>query len=237
MDARLIAVEGLDGCGKATQVERLAQALRDAGHRVATATFPSYDAGLIGRKVGEYLDGRLGRLPDDRPWLPALLFAADRFEHRDRLRRQREASDFLLVDRYVASNIAFQAVRLDGEKLADFAGWLERLEFGVFALPRPDLQLYLRMPPATARRLVLGKSKRSYTDRDLDLYEKDLDRQRRSAAIYEWLAETGFGGPWRVVDGADEAGEPRSRGAITGDLLRALSDLGADARSTVSPRG
>ena len=225
--AQLIAIEGLDGTGKGTQLERLAAGLRRSGHEVATAAFPAYDAGIVGRKVGEYLDGRLGRVADDRPWLPALLFATDRYEQRERLLAALATADFLLVDRYVASNIAFQGVRLEGAELADFAAWLEELEFGVFALPRPDLQLYLRMPPETARRLVLKKSKRSYTDRGLDLYEEDLARQTRSGEIYEWLAETGFGGPWRTVDCADSAGEPRRRGEITIDLQAAIDDLGA----------
>lgn len=220
--ARLIAIEGLDGSGKGTQLERLAADLRASGFRVATAAFPAYDRGIIGAKVGEYLDGRLGRVPDDRPWLPALLFATDRYEQRRGLLDQLGAADYLLVDRYVASNVAFQGIRLERPALAEFAVWLDQLEFGVFALPRPDLQLYLRMPPATARRLVLRKAKRTYTDRGLDVYEEDAARQARSGEIYEWLAETGFGGPWQIVEGADDQGEPRSREEVTADLLAAV---------------
>ena len=81
------------------------------------------------------------------------------------------------------------------------------------------------MPPATARRLVLSKDKRSYTDRELDLYERDLERQASSARIYEWLAETAFGGPWRVVDAADGEGAPLSRERVTAALVTAVEAL------------
>ena len=235
--ARLIAIEGLDGSGKGTQLERLGASLRRSGLEVATAAFPAYDAGIVGRKVGEYLDGRLGRVPTDRPWLPALLFATDRYEQRERLLEAARESDFLLVDRYVASNIAYQGVGLEPAALEEFAAWVEELEFGVFALPRPDLQLYLRMPPETARRLVLQKAKRSYTDRGLDLYEEDADRQTRSGEIYEWLAATEFGGPWRIVDCAGDGGEPRARREVTDDLRAVLRDLAGEAADTPDPAG
>lgn len=233
--AHLVAIEGLDGSGKGTQLDLLATRLRESGFSVSTAAFPSYDEGIVGRKVGEYLDGRLGRVPDERPWLPSLLFATDRFEHRERLVESLRSADFLLIDRYVASNIAFQAVRLEQPELEEFAAWLEELEFGIFELPRPRLQIYLRMPPETARELVLRKSKRSYTDRDMDLYERDLERQRRSAEIYEWLAQSSFGGPWSVLDAADPAGEPLTRQRVTADLEAVLRGLVADEPESVAP--
>jgi dTMP kinase len=80
----------------------------------------------------------------------AVLFALDRAGAADRISDLLSANDIVLLDRYVASNAAYNAARahqgVDGEMVA----WVRELELGRLALPAPDLQLYLDVPVALA---------------------------------------------------------------------------------------
>src|SRR5207247_8862522 len=56
---KLIAVEGIDGSGKRTQVERLTLALKARGYSIYSTGFPQYES-WFGKIVGEFLNGYLG---------------------------------------------------------------------------------------------------------------------------------------------------------------------------------
>ena len=150
----LIALEGVDGAGKGTQLELVSGLLRQAGLTIEVISFPRYRQGLFGDSVARFLNGGFGDPGAVPPHFPALLFACDRLEHRRELLEQLERADVVLADRYVASNAAYQAARLEGEERAAFLAWLLRVEYEVFELPQPALQVYLRVEVGTAQRLV-----------------------------------------------------------------------------------
>src|SRR5690606_25094396 len=175
----LIALEGIDGSGKGTQSQRLLQTLRADGHRVALLSFPRYDETFFGRAIGQFLNGRFGSLDQVHPQLAALLFAGDRFESRDVIVQALAEHDIVLCDRYVASNIAHQAAKLDRPQRSELQAWIAQLEFEVYSLPQPDLTLLLDLPAATAQQLIARKSARSYTDKTADLQEADTGYLQR----------------------------------------------------------
>ena len=154
----LIALEGVDGAGKGTQLELVSGLLRQAGLTIEVISFPRYRQGLFGDSVARFLNGGFGDPGAVPPHFPALLFACDRLEHRRELLEQLQRADVVLADRYVASNAAYQAARLEGEERAAFLTWLLRVEYDVFELPQPALQVYLRVEVGTAQRLVAGKN-------------------------------------------------------------------------------
>lgn len=186
--AFFVAIEGIDGSGKGTQAARLRETLVAQGHDVGLLSFPRYDATKFGRAIGEFLNGRFGSLDEVHPQLVALLFAGDRFESRPLLESELECRDVVICDRYVASNVAHQAAKLTGTERAELIGWIESIEFGVYALPRPDLTLLLDLPATTAQRLIATKSARTYTDRAADLQEADADYLERVRQVYLALA-------------------------------------------------
>src|SRR5436305_11629473 len=117
-----IVLEGIDGSGTTTQLDRLAAHLAARGRRVHATREPS--AGPIGRMLREILLGG-HRLPDGAPadgLAMALLFAADR---RDHLRREIEPAlaagmDVIWV-RSVLSTLAYQAQEADMTLVAGLA--------------------------------------------------------------------------------------------------------------------
>lgn len=187
--AFIIAIEGTDGTGKATQSTLLERRLREAGLRAAVLSFPTYEKTFFGREVAAYLNGQFGGLYGVHPKLAAVLYAGDRFENRDRIAALQEAHDVLIFDRYTWSNVAHQSVKLPAGERAAFAAWVEELEFTVFGLPRPDRVVFLDMPPEEARRLVLSKPDRAYTTKKLDLHEDDLAYLKDVHAVYAGLMD------------------------------------------------
>jgi dTMP kinase len=221
----LIVLEGVDGAGKATQLSLVSERLRDAGLSIETISFPRYQQGLFAATVGRFLDGGFGDPRAVPPQLPALLFACDRLEHRRQLNEALERSDLVLADRYVASNAAYQGARLENDEREAFLQWLLDVEYGVFELPRPALQVYLRVDAATARRLVAGKSERAYTSRTHDVLEEDDALQRAVARLYEEFVARAFGGPWSALDVCDPTGAPLAPEVIAESLSRTVLGL------------
>jgi dTMP kinase len=203
----LVAIEGIDGSGKGTQAQRLIQRLKGQGRRAALLSFPRYDATFFGRAVGEYLNGAFGSLGQVHPFFASLLFAGDRFESRGVLAEALASDDVVVLDRYVASNIAHQAARLEGPARETLIESIERLEFGVYQMPRPDLVVLLDLSVATAQRLIATKPARVYTDRPADIQEADADYLARVRDLYLHLASAEAN--WTVVS-CERQGNVRS---------------------------
>jgi dTMP kinase len=184
---KLVALEGIDGSGKRTQLEMLARAMRTRGIAHATIAFPRYD-GFFGRMVAQYLNGEFGTLAEVDPHFSALLYAGDRLENKKLLENYLTDGKLVLADRYIASNFAHQGARVPARQLAQFLRWLEKLEYGVYALPEEELVIYLRLPAARAQKLVGKKRARNYTKRRRDLQEANLAHLQAAARIFDRLS-------------------------------------------------
>lgn len=179
MRGLLIAFEGLDQSGKQTQARRLGADLEAAGRRVHLLEFPDYTT-AIAREIERALQGERDYTPD----VLQLLFIANRYEHRGRIRQWLESGAVVLCDRYLASSIAYgEAQGLDPEWLADVQRFL----------PQPDLTILLDIAPETAvRRKVTGR----------DRLEHDIGLQARARASYLRQAARPS---WCRVDGERDA--------------------------------
>jgi len=196
---QLIVIEGLDGSGKATLTAALVSALERSGASVATLAFPRYDADVHAELARDALYGRLGDLADSVHGM-AVLFALDRRAAAGELRTLLGSHDVVLVDRYVASNAAYNAARLTQDADGEIVEWVRRLEIERFGIPVPDHQLLL----ATERALAAERARsRAAADpgRERDAYESDDSLQERTDAVYRALAAAGWLSPWTVLDG------------------------------------
>jgi dTMP kinase len=198
---KLIALEGIDGSGKHTQLERLEQFFTGRGVAHLEVSFPRYES-FFGGMVARYLNGEFGALAEVNPHFSALLFAGDRLEARATLEAALAEGKCILADRYVASNLAHQAARVAPERQNDFLAWLTELEYTVYRLPREHLVIYLRVPPAEAQRLVAGKGARAYTKLTRDLQEADLAHLEAAARVYDQLARAPA---WAAIECFDPA--------------------------------
>jgi dTMP kinase len=193
---RLIAIEGIDGSGKRTQLDLLENQLIAGGNRVYSTGFPQYDS-WFGKMVGQFLNGELGELQAVDPHFTALLYAGDRFEAKPKIEAALNEGKIVLIDRYIGSNLAHQTARVAPEKRAEFRRWIEHLEYDIYDLPREDLILYLRVPPGEAQKLVAQKATRSYTSAKRDLLEASLRHLQDAADMYDLLARSSM---WVTIE-------------------------------------
>ena len=186
----LVAFEGIDGSGKGTQARRLLDHMIENGIRAELFSFPRYDDTMFGKVIGDFLNGRFGQLNEVDPQLVALLYAADRFESRQSLIDAMRQCDVVICDRYVPSNIAHQGAKQSSQDRKQLIEWIERIEYGVFELPRPDLVVLLDLSASEAQQLIALKDARNYTDKAADLQEADGGYLAKVRDVYREFADT-----------------------------------------------
>lgn len=228
--ALLVVIEGIDGSGKGTQSARLRDRLLARGLRADLLSFPRYEATFFGQRIGDFLNGRFGQLSEVDPFLASLLYAGDRLESKAELTRLLAENDVLVLDRYVPSNIAHQAGKRTGARRRELAEWIEKIEYDLFGLPRPDLVVLLDIPAKNSQELIAKKDARTYTTQAADIQEADTDYLTRVRSAYrELAAERG----WSIVSVVDAQGI-RSMEALTAEIEQ-LVDLALSSQSAAPP--
>ena len=215
----LLAIEGGDGAGKATAAAEVARQLNASGRSATVLSFPRYADTAGGWTLGEMLGGRLPR--EVSPRAAAVLYALDRLESRDALLAAAEAHEVVVLDRYIASNLVYQAARGAAADAAELMRWTWALETDAFALPPPNLSVYLATPVDVARRQIAMKRQRSYTDDAFDVNEADVALQARVRDNYAALADAGWAGRWVTVETVG-GGAMRAPAEIAAEIVGAL---------------
>jgi dTMP kinase len=223
----LITIEGIDGSGKHTQARLLEHSLTAAGHQVYFTGFPQYDS-WFGTMVSKYLNGELGTMQEVDPRFASLLYAGDRFEAKSQLEGALGEGKIVLCDRYIGSNLAHQVARTPVERRPEMLRWIEHLEYTIYGMPRENLILYLRVPPAEAQKLIARKPARSYTTAKHDLQESDLRHLEDAAEMYDMLSRSR---PWATIQSFDaQRGSMRLPEEISAEMLAAVQGV-------LSPKG
>ena len=196
-----ITFEGVDGSGKTTQVELLAELLRAEGRDVVTTREPG------GTALGERIRELLLHGGDVAPWAEAALFAAARAQLVDEVIRPALARGAdVICDRYIDSSLAYQG-------LARGLGVDRVLQFNLLVTGDllPDRTFFLRLPLEEALRRRGDEPDR--LEREGDAFASKVDR------AYSELVEI-F--PRRVV-GADGTQPPEDLAREIRGQLRDLS--------------
>ena len=192
---KLVVIEGSDGSGKATQTRKLYERLRDLEVNVRRISFPNYES-ESSALIKMYLRGDFGGNAEAvNPYAAATFYAVDRFAGLGEWKDFYDQGGLVLSDRYVGSNMAYQAAKLKKKsERTKFLTWLEDLEYERFQLPRPDLTIFLDMPPAISAILRRERGRE-------DIHENDADYMAKIYTTYKEIALK-FG--WKVVDCADK---------------------------------
>ncbi len=179
---KLIAIDGVDASGKQTQTTLLLSRLEKEGRGVKMVSFPAYDkpSSIL---VKMYLNGEFGENPSDvNAYATSTLFAADRFAtYRTDWGTDYNGGTIILADRYVSSNLIHQASKInDTDEKEKFLMWLDDLEYGIYNLPRPDVTIFLDMPPEYGAELMSGRLNKSNGDDKKDIHESDFSYLEKS---------------------------------------------------------
>ena len=173
MPGAFITFEGIDGCGKSTQLRLLASALRLEGLEVVTTREPG------GTTLGQRLRAALLDVDEQvDPLAELLVFAADRAQHvRQQLRPALQTNHVVLSDRYADATVAYQgAGRGFDRELID-----EIVQLATEGL-KPDLTLIfdLSVPESITRTRRREENKQK--DR-LDIEDPDFHARVRNAYL------------------------------------------------------
>jgi len=187
MNGSFIVIEGSDGSGKTTQYRLLSERLRAVGYDVVTFDFPRYDE-PSGYFVRQYLNGEYGPAAQINPYTSSLFFALDRFAAAKSIQQALSEGKVVLSNRYTGSNMAHQGSKFASEaEQRGFFVWADSLEFQLLGIPRPNLNIFLRVPAEISYKLISKRAKRSYTDKARDEHEADPGHLKKSVNAYDLL--------------------------------------------------
>lgn len=188
MGGKLIVLEGIDGSGKATQSELLAEALKKNNKSVIQVTFPDYES-QSSSLVKMYLNGNFGTAPEDvNPYAASMFYAVDRFaSYKMKWKKFYEQGGIVIADRYTTSNMVHQMTKYDNEDEREkFLKWLEETEYKILGLPTPDMVILLDVPLEISEKLV---KERALSGGNMDIHEKHLNYLHKCYDSYQWLCK------------------------------------------------
>ena len=150
---KLFVIDGTDGSGKQTQLEKLKERFEKDGIDYKLVSFPNYDS-PSSSLVKMYLAGEFGENAKDvSPYIASTFFAADR---------------------YTTANMVHQAGKIANEKEREkFLEWLWDFEFNLYGLPVPTEVFFLKMPPEKALELIANRENKFTHDTQKDIHERD----------------------------------------------------------------
>jgi dTMP kinase len=229
---KFIVMEGLDGAGKSTQIELLKNYLDRRNIEYRYIHFPQTDypanSPVYGDMVANFLKGEYGDIKQVNPYLVALLYAGDRYNAGARIREWLEAGYFVLLDRYVYSNMAFQGAKFSRpEEKQELRRWIEHLEYEYHRIPKPVLSIFLRMPFDFVRRKLADTRKgtdRTYLDGKDDIHESSLEFQEKVEKEYLQLVEEN--NDFHLINCFDGSGKTLSPGEIHQKVTALLIEKG-----------
>ena len=212
---KLIVIEGLDGCGKTTQLEILEKRLPDT-HFI---TFPYYNTNS-GRIVSDYLSGAFNEdNPEISAYSASAIYAVDRYtSYKTHWGALYESGSPVISARYTSSNAIYQMTKLSKDKWEGYLDWLFDFEYNKLGMPKPDRTIFLDMPIEVSQKLL---SKRYGGDESKkDIHERDTAflSACRSAALY-----TAEKCGWSIVK-CSENEEPRTIEEINEELFALVKE-------------
>lgn len=219
-----IVIEGLDGAGKSTQVQRIQHYLTNKGLQWEYIHFPRFTTPYYGEMIARFLRGELGSIESVDPYIVAMLYAGDRLDAADQIRRWLQQGRVVIIDRYVLSNIAYQCAKLDSDKKLTLKQWILGLEYDHNRIPKPDLTLFLDVPfQFTMRSLTQARQgdDRNYLNGKQDIHEASLELQYAVRQMYISHCEPSY----KIIDCGTTQGEMATADQISERIINEIKAI------------
>ena len=154
MRGKILVIEGTDCSGKETQSKLLEKRLIEEGKKCIRFSFPMYDTPTGKIVGGAYLgkpDISSSLFPEGAvsvdPYVTCLYYAADRKYNMPKIEKYLDKGYYVILDRYTTSNLAHQGSKIkDNDDRFQMYQWIDKLEYWLLKLPKPDLTIFLHVP-------------------------------------------------------------------------------------------
>ncbi len=172
---KLFVIDGTDGSGKQTQLQKLKDRFDKEGIEYKSVSFPNYDS-PSSSLVKMYLNGDFGTDPlKISPYIASTFYAADRYAtFKTGYEEYYNNGGIILADRYTTSNMVHQAgkIKEDSER-EKFLNWLWDFEFNLYGLPVPTKVIFLNMPTECAEELMKNRANKITHEEKKDIHERN----------------------------------------------------------------
>jgi len=177
MKGIFISFEGIDGAGKSTHIDALAQALRIAGRTVVLTREPG------GTPLAEKLRALALNEPMDALTEAMLMFSARREHLLQVIEPALARSEVVLCDRFTDATFAYQGGGrgFDWDVLAQLERWVQRTADA--ELRQPHLTLLFELAPeAAAKRLAGARVPDKFESQPVEFFRRVAEGYARRAA-------------------------------------------------------
>ena len=172
---KLFVIDGTDGSGKQTQLEKLRKRLDEENIEYKNVSFPNYES-PSSSLVKMYLSGEFGKNAKEvSPYIASTFFAADRYAtFNTEYKEYYNNGGIMLADRYTTANMVHQAGKIsDKKERKKFLDWLWDFEFNLYGLPVPTEVFFLNMPVEKSIELMANRENKFTHDNKKDIHESD----------------------------------------------------------------
>ncbi len=181
---KLVVIEGSDGSGKGTQLQKLVDYFKQNRISHVTLDFPQYYKTFFGKWIGRFLKGDFGKVEDLPPYLLMFPYAADRWQAKDDIEHWLEEGKIIVSNRYTGSN-AYQAAKMLAKERERFIDWSFEMEYKAFGIPKEDLVIFLYVPFKSSQALIAKKATRKYLGNNKkDIHESNTVLMQEVEKVY-----------------------------------------------------
>ena len=180
---KIIVIEGIEGSGKETQSKLLVESLNKMGIKAIEFSFPMYDT-PTGRIFKNCLLSNNNYFPEGYealdPELVCLYTAADRKYNIKKIKKYLDLDYIVVINRYTSSNMANQGSKYEeSDDRFYMYQWIDKLEYWLLKLPKPDYTILLNMPYKYNNQLSFDFSSNNKQEKVLLAYME-------LAGLYNW---------------------------------------------------
>ena len=194
MRGKIIVIEGTDCSGKETQSKLVEEKLNKLGKKCIRFNFPMYDT-PTGKIVGGPYLGKEemgeGYFPEKAdkvdPHIASLYYAADRKYNMDKITPYLEQGYYVILDRYTPSNLAHQGSKIkDKDERFLMYQWIDKLEYWLLGLPKPDQTIFLHMPYEYSIKLRCNRNTTDEHERSEEHLKQAEESYIELSELYNW---------------------------------------------------
>lgn len=198
--AKLIIIEGLDGCGKSTQTAMLEEYFKAQQINYKKIKLPDYNS-PSSTLVKMYLGGEFGKNADSvNAYAASAFYAVDRFaSYKLDWGIDYNNDVLILADRYATSNSIYQMEKINESSWDEYLEWSADFEYNKVGIPKPDLVIYLDMPIEISQRLMTSRYNGDEAKKDVHEADVDFLHRCRRSALYAAKKQG-----WAVIECSDE---------------------------------